>query len=171
MSWKEKQFEEKMQPFINDIYNNIFSNLINIDRSKRDNNKDYKKLFLDKELGIDTVLTFKDGSIITIQEKTRKFNFAAYNDFTFEYYNDPKIKDKGEWFKLASQFYFYGYANEDENGYLKYWFINVGLLRLELNKINLLKYLKANRPPAKANFYAIPFNLLEKFNNVVFIKK
>lgn len=85
----------------------------------------------------------------------------GYNEFTFEYYNDPKIKDWGEWFKLASQFYFYGYTNKEENGYIKYHILNVGFFRLFLNSKNnnwLETHTQYNKPPNKANFIYISFN-------------
>lgn len=120
---------------------------------------------MDKELAIDTFLYFADGSVLTLLEKTRKNHFLKYNDFTFEYYNDPAIKDEGEWFKLAAQLYFYGFANKAETGYEKYYLINIPELRLYLkNDIGIEKltekHLRHNKPPAKANFFAIPFSII-----------
>ena len=167
MSWSEKNFEEKMTKHIDDIYHGLFSNLREIKRSNRDNNGDTKTMFMDKELAIDTFIHFKDGSFITLQEKTRRFSYLKYNDFTFEYYNDPNTGEKGEWFKCAAQYYFYGYANENEDGYHKYWIIDVPKMRVHLKKKigikNLVKnHLQNNRPPAKANFFAIPFDKFSK---------
>jgi len=167
MSWKEKDFEESMQPSIDNIYTNCFSNIDNIKRNIR-TNENSKSMFMDIELGIDTIITFKDGSMITLQEKTLRHTKQHFQQFTFEYYNQPKTKDKGEWFKLASQFYFFGYANKTHTGYLQYWIINVANLRLFLNGKNINKYLRQNPPPAMANFYAIPFDV---FDNNIFYKK
>lgn len=166
MSWKEKDFEESMQPSIDSIYKKCFPNILSIKRNTR-SNENSKSMFMDIELGIDTIITFKDESIITLQEKTLRHTKQHYQQFTFEYFNQPKIKDKGEWFKLASQFYFFGYANQSQTGYLQYWIINVGNLRLFLNGKNINKYLRQNPPPAMANFYAIPF---KEFNNNIFYK-
>lgn len=165
MSWKEKNFEEKMTPCIDNIYNKLFSNLEIISRSSRETTTDAKVLFLDKEMAIDTFLHFNDGTVITMQEKTRKNYYLRYDDFTFEYYNDPNSKEEGEWFKLAAQLYFYGFANEFENSYDKFYIINVPEFRLFLkNKIGIktleAKYLRYNKPPAKANFFCIPFNII-----------
>jgi len=174
--WIEKQFEEKMTSYIDEIYRNIFGKrLIKIYRSSRDKESDGRLLFMDIELSIDTHLTFRNGSVLTFQEKTRKNNFLKYNDFTFEYYNDPETKEEGEWFKLAAQLYFFGYANKGETGYDKYWIINIARLRTALmSKFSLSeleqKYLRFNKPPAKANFFAIPFDLLENMKNVIIYK-
>jgi hypothetical protein len=100
-----------------------------------------------------------------LQEKSRKHNYLKYDDFTFEYYNNPTTKDEGEWFKLAAQLYFYGFANKNETEYVKYYLVNVPKLRLFLkNKIGIKtlesEYLHRNTPPAKANFFAIPFKII-----------
>lgn len=176
MAWNDKNFEEKMTKYIDEIYKKLFGNrLINIYRSERNKENNQKLLFMDIELAIDTHLTFLDKSILTFQEKTRRNNFLKFNDFTFEYYNDPKTKEQGEWFKLASQLYFYGYANKFENGYDKFWILNVVKLRTQLMNnysLNQLesKYLRYNKFPAKSNFFAIPFTVLEQMKNVILYK-
>jgi len=176
MAWKEKIFEEKMTPFIDAIYKKTFSKLSKIKRATRNNDDDIKIMFMDKELAIDTRLFFIDGTILTLQEKTLQYSKRKYNSFTFEYYNDPAMKLEGEWFKLASQLYFFGYANSDETGYADYWIIDIPKLRLFLKKgigIKTLteKYLRQNPPPAKANFFAIPFELFENNKEICIIKK
>ncbi len=174
--WDSKNFEEKMTKYIDEIYNDIFGNrLINIHRSSRDKEQDKKLLFMDIELAIDTHLTFSNGSVLTFQEKTRRNKFKKYADFTFEYYNDPKTKEQGEWHKLAAQLYFFGYANESETGYDKFWILNVARLRTALMSKYTIKemesnFLRYNKPPAKANFFAIPFDILEKMENVIIYK-
>jgi hypothetical protein len=167
MAWSEKAFEESMTPHIDTIYKKTFRNLESIYRSNRDTEKESKILFMDKELAIDTFLHFKDGSILTFQEKTRrKYYLDKFGaDFTFEYYNNPATYEQGEWFKLAAQIYFYGYADESMGGYCKYWVIDIAKLRIHLkNNIGIetleKKYLKRNPPPAKANFFAVPFDLI-----------
>ena len=167
MAWVEKAFEESMTPHIDEIYHKRFSKLDTIKRSDRTAEADSKILFMDKELAIDTFLYFTDGTVLTLQEKTRRnFYLGKYGDiFTFEYYNDPHTKDEGEWFKLAAQLYFYGFANEEQTGYTKYWLIDVPVLRSTLkNDVGIetleKKYLRQNKPPAKANFFAIPFEII-----------
>lgn len=165
MSWAEKTFEEQMTKYIDEIYQSLFSDVENIIRSNRGKTTDDITLLMDKELAIDTLVQFNDGTRLTFQEKTRNNYYLKYNDFTFEYYNDPHTKEKGEWFKLTSQYYFYGYANKDNSGYEKFYVIEIPKLRLflkdEIGISNLeLKYLKYNTPPAKANFFVIPFDII-----------
>jgi len=162
--WNDKGFEERMAPYIDKIYYRLFTNHVVIHRSNRTENDDHETQFMDRELAIDTFLHLADGTVLTFQEKTRRNRILEkYGaDFTFEYYNDPETGDQGEWFKLAAQLYFYGYATEEENGYSKCWILNVPELRLFLKKrigIDQLEknYLRRNSPPAKANFFAIPF--------------
>lgn len=164
MSWKEKQFEEQMSPYIDNIYKQLFKGLKEINRSCS-NKKNDIQMFMDKELGIDTTLKFQDGTFLTFQEKTRLNNYLSFNDFTFEYYNDPSTGEQGEWFKLASQYYFYGFANKENKGYEKFYILNVPEFRLFLkNDVGIeeleRKYLKQNKPPAKANFFFIPFKII-----------
>lgn len=164
MSWKEKIFEEQMADHIDNIYMNLFKGIKSIDRSFAESENNIQ-LLLDKELGIDTVLRFDDGTFLTFQEKSRLNYYITYDDFTFEYYNDPITKEEGEWFKLASQYYFYGFANKNNDGYEKVYILNVPAFRLFLkNDIGIetlkYKYLMQNKPPAKANFFAIPFNII-----------
>lgn len=174
--WIEKEFEEKMQQYIDKIYYSIFLGLDKINRSKRDNNDNERIFFMDKELCIDTHLTFNDASVLTGQEKTLRASKQHYNHFTFEYYNDPTLKTPGEWFKLAAQFYFFGYANEGESDYLDWWLIDVLKLRLFLTNnvgidILLNKYRHNNKGLAKADFFGIPFELLENENGIILLNK
>jgi len=168
MAWTEKAFEESMTPHIDEIYRRTFRGLTDIKRSDRETAIDSKILFMDRELAIDTFLHFMDGTILTLQEKTRKnwFRERYGEDFTFEYYNDPITKDEGEWFKLAAQLYFYGYAKADMSGYEKYWLVDVLKLRLFMKNgigISALeqRFLKYNKPPCKANFFAVPFTCID----------
>lgn len=175
-AWREKDFEECMTAHIDRAYRDIFGNrLIEIYRNSRDSEENNRLMFMDVELAIDTHLTFDNGSVLTFQEKSRRFEYLKYRDFTFEYMNDPKTGEQGEWFKLASQLYFYGYANQFKTGYAAYWIINVAKLRTALLKRYTLaqmekEFLRSNRPPAKANFFAIPLSLIESFDGVVLHK-
>jgi len=173
--WIEKNFEEKMTKHIDQIYREVFGDkLSKIYRSNRENQDDKKLLFMDIELSIDTHLTFFNGSVLTFQEKTLRYTKQRFNQFTFEYYNDPRTKEEGEWFKLAAQLYFFGYANKNESGYDKFWILNVAKLRTRLmskyNMDDMHKFLRHNKPPARANFFAIPFEALENLQDVVVYK-
>lgn len=171
--WDEKDFEEKMRIHLDAVYQNIFKDkLKNINRINRDSEGPEK--ILDQHFAIDTILKTTDGQIFTIQEKTLKNNQAVYSAVTFEYYDDQTIKKEGDWFNLASQFYFFAYANENENGYENYWLIDVVKLRLYLlfKEENIFKYLRYNNNSnAKANFFAIPLQLAFEAKAVLIYKK
>jgi len=177
MSWSEKDFEESMTPYIDAVYDDVFGNrLVSIERTDRDKESDSRLMFMDQELAIDTHLTFRNGSILTFQEKSRRYKYYKFGpDFTFEYYNDPRTKEEGEWFKLASQLYFYGFANQNELGYYRYWIIHVARLRTQLMSrypIHWMEenWLRQNKPPAKSNFFCIPFSVIERLDDVVLYK-
>lgn len=175
MSWADKDFEEKMRTAIDAIYIRCFNGLTEIKRIDRGKEEDQKILFLDKNMAIDTYLTFVDGSVLTVQEKTLRHFQQSWQQFTFEYYNDPHTGEKGEWFKLAAQIYFFGYANEKEDSYLQYWILDISRLRIFLKNvigIQALKsgYLRKNKPPNRANFFAIPFDIIEQDIRNIIVK-
>ena len=169
-----KAFEEKMTPFIDEIYKKDFGDDIIIDRSSREDENE-KKLFMDINFSIDTIITFPNGSVLNLQEKSRQNTWLSKNEYTIQLLKDYKNDEKGEWYKLMAQFYFYGFANKESNGYSKYYILNVGVLRLALNSIDITKYpLMNNKKPLKSNFYCIPFETIEeldkKFNGLILYK-
>jgi hypothetical protein len=161
MSWTEKDFEEKMRPIVDEAYHKVFSEITEINRHERDKNE-INSLILDKDFAIDTIIHFKDGHILTFQEKIRKYRFyELYNEFTFEYYNDPATEEQGEWFKLASQLYFYGFANKNEDDLERFYILDIPYFRIFLKKHygnSLFERIKTNKPPCRANFIHIPFD-------------
>lgn len=158
--WEEDlAFDKQMHPYIDEIYYSLFGRDIKIERSKVADNE-IRKSFLDRELSIDAFIIFENQSFISVQEKSRR-NFALkWNDFTFEYYSNRFSLKKGQWFKLASQLFFYGYVNENETGYIKYHLIDMVRLRLFLSKKtreSVTKELKKNTKRA-SNFLPIKFD-------------
>ena len=169
-----KGFEEKMTPFIDEIYKEYFGDDITIDRSTRQDENE-KKLFMDINFSIDTIIRFPNGSVLNLQEKSRQNTWLLKNEYTIQLLKDYNTNQKGEWFKLMAQFYFYGFANKELNGYSKCYILNVGVLRLALNSIDITKYpLMENPPPLKSNFYCIPFKRIEEldkeFNGLILYK-
>jgi len=165
VSWVEKDFEEQMRPLIDEAYRKVFSAISKITRCEKDENSN--QLILDTEFAIDTIIRFIDGSLLTLQEKVRRFEYyKKYNDFTFEYFNNPDTEEQGEWFKLASQFYFYGFATPDESDFARFYILNVGNFRIFLKKNygnNLFERVRRNKPPCRANFITIPFDEIPDF--------
>jgi hypothetical protein len=121
------------------------------------------RFILDQEFHIDVVLTLKNGSTITGQEKTLSNHFHKYRTFTMEFYQNRHTKEKGEFFKIASQFYLHGYS--DESGFkFKEWYI--------FDVIKILDWLKlckesdletrTKASTSKASFIAIPYDKIPK---------
>lgn len=159
-SWPEKNFEESQSENINNIYRAMFPNIKQIKRSKRGASKE--QLYFDKSLGIDTFITFDNGSQITVQEKVRRGkSLEEYNPcLCIEYMND--ISKVGEWFYAIPQYYFVGYVNTYTNNIIEWYLIDTARLKTifmnwsqkELEE----KYLKKNVPPKRSSFLAIPIN-------------
>ena len=186
---EDKKLDTKMNPYKREIYDSIFPNIKEIKRPnweqlEEDNSRydivipnvqkinmenwdeiltdDFRKCYLDKELSIDATIVFENGSLITIQEKSRRFEYLQrFGDFTFEYYANRFKLNNGQWFKLISQLFFYGFVNEEENKYVKYYLIDSLRLRiflLNLEEKNIKNKLKTN-PHRASNFYPISFDM------------
>ena len=164
----DKRLEKKMKVNIDNIYHQIFPTITTISRANEVQfyAEEISGLaLLDKELGIDTIIRFENGSFLTLQEKCRRYNNLSFNDFTFEYYNDPYVKSVGEWFKLAAQLYFYGYTNQEETDICKYFILNIPEFRLFLLQYDTEKIkqkLEKNTKHGRANFLCISFNEIPK---------
>lgn len=164
-NWPEKRFEENMQQHIDEIYRSVFTGLCGIERSTQESfdNNELAAIY-DRDMAIDTILRFEDGSVLTMQEKSRKDIYRKYQEFTFEYYSNRHVGNEGQWFKIASQLFFYGYANAEENGYTDWWIINLPVLRIYLTKhvgIDELKrrHYKTNSP-ANSDFFYYKFSAM-----------
>lgn len=191
VTWINKDFEETVTPYIDDIYRNTFTKVKDIIRSSRENNTDERLLFMDVELSIDTFVNFNDGSYITLQEKSLRPYNRSYQKLTMQYYKDHEKKIEGEWFKIASQFYFFGYvgckidvySKEDMarsyhctgkchecsflSPHIQYYIFDLPRLRFYLkNKIGIdhleMFFLQYNRSPSKSSFFTVPLNIIPK---------
>lgn len=107
-NWRFKQ-EEKGRPIADKIYRKTFGNDIEISREKGS--------LLDREHAIDVKIVFSNGMVLTGQEKFLSCEQSRYRSVTVEYMQNPKLGEQGDWFKLASQFYFVGYFDEKEENF------------------------------------------------------
>lgn len=151
--WRRKQ-EIVMRPYADNLYHLYFGKC----KISRDDKT------LDKEFGIDVILTLTNGMRLLGQEK-----FLSYEDHkkhkwqnvTVEYYQDWKTKEEGDWFKLCCQFYFVGHCNKDKTGFDSYvilnW-INV-VISTDLGKITWREH-SNTRNGARASLRAVDFNLI-----------
>jgi hypothetical protein len=114
-NWR-RRFEKRMRPVADKLYWEIIPGL-----------KDISRVYptglplplhvelgaLDRELGIDVIFTLENGMRLTCQEKFAAPKFLPLQDVTVEYYNDPVRRLPGDWFNLACQLYFFGFASRD----------------------------------------------------------
>lgn len=110
-----RQQELRMRPVADLIYKSLWGFDTTIQRIEQPAN-----FILDKEFAIDVIITFNNGMILTGQEKFLSPQYASFQSLTIEYMNNPS--DKGDWFHLASQFYFCGYASPNWLEF-QYWAI------------------------------------------------
>ena len=116
----------------------------------------------DDHFAIDTILELRSGGIVTAQQKCRRYGyFSQHGDFTQEFMNaaGTKYASRGEWFHLASQIYFYGWANRAEDGFVAWLLLDVVKYRRLVEKnggLDKIGTLHQNREHGSANFYAIP---------------
>ena len=140
---------KSMLPACDDIYRKVF----NAKEIRR--NQDTA---LDMDLGIDVIITLPSGSILTGQEKALSHKFASYDTFTMEFYQNRDIKEPGEFFKIASQFYLSGYINEQQNAFTSWHIINLCNLIRWLGEYPTSQYEKVSKPSTGyASFLAIPY--------------
>lgn len=156
------KFQKKMKPAAMRIYRRVFPGCHVQDL--RDNGA--KVHVLDREFGIDCLLTLKTGQWISIQEKYRRHAALKYLDFTQEYMNaeGTRHQAQGEWFKLGAQLYFYGWANATETDFEKWAIIDIAKYKLlveEAGGLHRLGTKQNNSVHGRASFYAIKIQRLE----------
>lgn len=113
---EDTEFNLRMQPWADKIYRYLWGDSAKIQRELGD---------LDRQRAIDTIVIPPEGLPISLQEKARRREYFWYYQFTVEYMNNPRRGEKGEFFKLAANYYFYGYAKVDEKGF--FWWRVVDL--------------------------------------------
>lgn len=146
-NWRRQQ-ELRMRPFADIIYRHVFGKDIDIQRFDRDDNK-----LLDIQFAIDVQLRLANGQILLGQEKYLSSKFAKYNSFTVEYMQNPMTKEKGDWFKIATQFYFVGYCTENMNGFNPWIIVNWPSMVIESNNGNITWTNNTNKADgARASF-------------------
>jgi hypothetical protein len=120
----------------------------------------------DDHFAIDTVLELRNGGIVTAQQKCRRYRyFLQYRDFTQEYMNavGSTYESRGEWFHLASQIYFYGWANQEENGLVAWLILDVVKYKALVERkggLENIGTLRQNKDHGSASFYTIPTQIL-----------
>ncbi len=98
--WRRKQ-EVAGRPYADAIYKEKFPDVERITRL--DGHQ------LDRRYGVDVVLRFPNGMILAGQEKFLSAEYARHRTLTVEWYQNPKLGEEGDWFRLLAHFYFCGY--------------------------------------------------------------
>lgn len=123
---------------------------------------------LDKRAGIDSKVEFKDIDVnFSIQEKYRTHDKLTFKDFTQELYNayGTVHQSDGEFKHLFANYYFYGWANEDETDFKEYFLMDIQQYKIlvlqagGLDKIPNVKKVQ-NNAYGKALFYTIPLEFI-----------
>ena len=144
-------FSIGMNTFVDEIYKDIFP----IEHITRLTREDHPYI-LDKEFHIDTIIKLTNGMTITVQEKIRREKYLSYQDFTLEYSsNDQGVE--GEYMKLCTDIYFYGYGDLKTGLSCIYIFKPIDV-KMAIMKGEIKGTLQQNQYHSTANFYAYPFN-------------
>lgn len=104
--------EIKMRPVADAIYRQTFGEDIDIQRFDHEDQR-----ILDVTFAIDVQLRLDSGQILLGQEKFLSHEHAKYRSLTVEHYQVPRTKEWGDWFKIATQFYFVGYCTSDMSAF------------------------------------------------------
>ena len=154
-------FSIAMNPYIDAIYKEIYP----IEHITRLTKEDHPHI-LDAKFHIDTILKLKNGMIITAQEKIRRNKYIGFQDFTLEYNSNSFGKD-GEFMKLCTDIYFYGYGDPKTGLKCTYVFKPIDV-KNAIIKEELIGKLMQNQYHSTASFYAYPF---KQFKDEWFIYK
>lgn len=168
-----EKFRIRMRPHAVAIYKELFPGCEVVDKPRGDDDKPDP---LDQAYGIDCELALPSGQTVTLQEKFRKYKFLVHPalqveqgtpDFTQEYMNaaGTPYKSEGEWFHLAAQFYFYGWATGREDAFEKWVMLDVLKYKMLVERcggLDQVGELCGNHRHGKASFYAIPITKLKE---------
>lgn len=140
---EDTEFNLKMQPSADEIYRHIWP-FCGIERDLGP---------LDKDRGIDVILTSLTGLKISFQEKFRRNKYLRYQQFTIEFKNNPETDELGELFKLAANYYFYAYANPKETCFCQWKIVDLNKFKEAYENGELIPdEIGQNKKRSRANF-------------------
>jgi hypothetical protein len=109
--------ELKGRPIADEIYHSFWGADIEIQRRERT-----EAYILDREFAVDVEIKLPTGHILLGQEKFLSSRYASKATVTVEYEQNQYTGEKGDWFRLAAQFYFVGYFTPDGR-YFRPWIL------------------------------------------------
>ena len=153
-------FERRMRAPVEHVFQRFFPGCQVLYTRERDDLRQF-----DDHFAIDTILKLRSGQIFTAQQKCRRNQYLKYRDFTQEFMNAAGgiYETPGEWFNLAAQLYFYGWANQAENDLAAWVLLDVVKYKMLVEQaggLDKVGSLKKNRFHGQASFYAIPMETL-----------
>jgi len=161
-----EQFRVRMRPKAIALYAKLFPGWEFIDL--RANGE--RGHILDEEYGIDAEIRCPGSCSLTLQEKFRDYkHLIEYGDFTQGYmtrYHTPDVAE-GEWFKLNTALYFYGWADDEESEFVKWIMLDVFTYKLlavhagGLDRLGGRNSLRQNRRWGQTAFYPIQLDALK----------
>lgn len=119
---------------------------------------------LDRQFAIDLSIKLANGSQITGQEKTLSNKFYGFRTFTIEFYQNRVTKEPGEFFKIASQFYLHGYADESGTNFVEWKVLNILHFIDWLKNVPVDKLASLTRPAggSRAAFLPVHYDKIPK---------
>ena len=123
-------------------------------------NKASELFILDKEFAIDLQVRLPNGSQVTGQEKALSWKFYKYRTFTMEFWQNRHTKERGEFFKIASQFYLHGYSDASGVRFIEWMVLDILKLIDWLKRCGIDALDKKTRPAggSRAAFLPIEYD-------------
>ncbi len=119
---------------------------------------------LDQEFAIDMRVKLNNGTLLTGQEKALSYEFYRFRTFTMEFYQNRHTKEKGEFFKIASQFYLHGYSDSTGVDFIEWKIIDVLKMIHWLKQSGEAALARRTRPAggSRASFLPIPYDKIPR---------
>lgn len=155
-----------MEPWADEAYREIYGT--KLDKIITLTPKGHKPHVLDQYFGIDRVLKFTNGMILTVQEKFRHIEFIKFGDFTLENKSNNRGAP-GELEHLCADLYFYGYGESDEGFALAYMF-KVFEVKTDIINQKLIGFPGQNKDHSTASFIGYPWHNFNP-NHIIYHKR
>lgn len=153
------RFKEAMRrwPMTYDLYRQVFAdlNMPLLDGVEEiECSKDEAFGRLDRELGIDVILSWPNGMRACLQEKIL---LTTFDTATVEYMNDPRTGEKGDWFHLMPNYYLVAYSQKASLEFRRWVLLDWAALQRETLRGNIHWQIRPNQGGARSNFKFVPF--------------
>lgn len=136
------------RPIAEVIYRQVFGDNIEIVRFEHEDNYE-----LDRTFAMDVKIINPTGLILIGQEKFLSNEYIRFKTLTIEYMQNPSTQERGDWFKMAVQFYFVGYFNKLQTGFDLWVVADWARVVLETLNENIFWEINSNKNgKARANF-------------------